>query len=407
MSQGAPDHTADAAAVAALEAWAAARVDPATFPYDHVLTCFHRVGKHFVPDHLLDALEKARSALVESSVDTDRLAAFLDVTLDKRDGRYDYLSYLALGLLPLPVPSDFGPGGARWRHDRLVAHLVADIAAFELAAQERSTDLLPVRRPGPSVVTKRLRHAQSITAPARQRLGLASTGPVAQPRVAAGRMVARVAADQTAAERTALRLSILPVDTEHDEYLFIRVLQAFEATFALLVVLLRCAVDDVTAEGGRLAAAAVARAERALRECAPLFSLLATMQVESFRTFRSYTEGASAIQSRNYKLVESLCRRPDPERVDSAAYTSVPDVRHHVLAGQPTLEDAVAAARLGERARDELTAAMRSFATTLGRWRQTHYRLAVRMLGGRGGTGYTLGTPYLDEVRTIPIFRST
>jgi tryptophan 2,3-dioxygenase len=49
---------------------------------------------------------------------------------------------------------------------------------------------------------------------------------------------------------------------------------------------------------------------------------------------------------------------------------------------------------------------MTAFAAALRRWRQTHYRIAVRMLGTRSGTGYTEGTPYLDEVRKVPVFRS-
>jgi tryptophan 2,3-dioxygenase len=50
---------------------------------------------------------------------------------------------------------------------------------------------------------------------------------------------------------------------------------------------------------------------------------------------------------------------------------------------------------------------MHELADTLLRWRQTHYRLAVRMLGERPGTGYTEGTPYLKAVRSIPVFRAT
>ena len=134
------------------------------------------------------------------------------------------------------------------------------------------------------------------------------------------------------------------------------------------------------------------------------------MQVQAFHTFREFTEGASAIQSRNYKLVESLCRRPDPSRLDSAAYLSVPEVRQRVLAGQATLDDAFQAARtaghLSARDVDDLEQQMRQFAATLLRWRRTHYGIAVRMLGERTGTGYTEGSPYLKEVQTIPVFLS-
>jgi hypothetical protein len=132
------------------------------------------------------------------------------------------------------------------------------------------------------------------------------------------------------------------------------------------------------------------------------------MQVESFRAFRLYTEGASAIQSRNYKIVESLCRTPDVPRLHSPAYQSVPEVQADEMAGQATLDnvmrDAVTENRIGPEQAKDLQGAMRSFAATLLQWRLTHYSLAVRMLGQRSGTGYTEGTPYLDKTRSIPVF---
>jgi tryptophan 2,3-dioxygenase len=93
------------------------------------------------------------------------------------------------------------------------------------------------------------------------------------------------------------------------------------------------------------------------------------------------------------------------------AYQSVPEVRDRVLRGQPTLDqaftDALASGRLSAAGRDVLTTAMHELADALLRWRQTHYRLAVRMLGERPGTGYTEGTPYLKAVRSIPLFLAT
>jgi tryptophan 2,3-dioxygenase len=203
---------------------------------------------------------------------------------------------------------------------------------------------------------------------------------------------------------------MLPVYVVHDEYLFIRVLQSFEAIFALIGVLLRSAACALANGEHALAARRIRHAESAQCESAPLFSLLATMQVESFRIFRRYTEGASAIQSRHYKTVESLCRRPEGARLHSVAYRSVPEVRDRVLAGEATLDDefaaAVALGRLTGTQRDDLARAMRQFEAAHLGWRQTHYRLAVRMLGERPGTGYTEGTPYLAAVRSIPVFRS-
>ena len=98
----------------------------------------------------------------------------------------------------------------------------------------------------------------------------------------------------------------------------------------------------------------------------------------------------------------------DEDRFSSAAYSSVPEVREQVLAGQFTVDEAYRHAMIGESeaGRAALTEAMTDFSSALLRWRQTHYRLAVRMLGQRSGTGYTEGTPYLDSVRSIPVFRS-
>jgi tryptophan 2,3-dioxygenase len=174
-------------------------------------------------------------------------------------------------------------------------------------------------------------------------------------------------------------------------------------------VQLHTAVRALTDGESALAQECILTAERALHEAAPLWSLVATMRLEAFQTFREFTEGASAIQSRNFKLVESLCRRPDPARLDSAACLSVPEVWQRVLAGQLTLDEAFQAARAGRlRSGDvaDLEQAMRQFAATLLRWRRAHYRIAVRMLGERSGTGYTEGAPYLKSVQAILVFSS-
>ena len=263
---------------------------------------------------------------------------------------------------------------------------------------------MPELRPEPRTVNKRCRHGLRVALPALERLGLAEHVTAEEPELAATQLSMLMRRESTPAERRALTLSMLPVYISHDEYLFIRVLQLFETTFALLAIDLRNAALMLAGGEGASATALVARAEQTLHESAPLFSLLGTMQVESFRTFREFTDGASAIQSRNYKIMESLCRTPDRERLDSPAYTSTPEVRRAVLAGQITLDEVVAAADVDC---EELADAMRAFATTLKKWRQTHYSIAVRMLGdARPGTGKTAGTPYLKSVRGIDVFRS-
>lgn len=385
--------------------------DVQSFPYGKVIEAYHEVGKHFVSKELLGALDAVRSAAGDSD---PVLAAFLDTALDKWDGRYDYRTYLALGVLPLPAAQDpvrDGAAAAAGR-DRLFTHLILDALEFEDAARSGRTGLFPEMRPSPQTSDKRFRLGVRAVSRAAARMGLAVPDPSGDPAAAFRELSAAASADRRDDERRSLAHSMLPVYVSHDEYLFLRILQAFETVFALLAVELTAAVGQLSDGDAEASSDRLVAAEAALRESAGLFPLLATMQVGSFQTFRLYTEGASAIQSRNYKTVEALCRVPDQPRLDSAAYLSVPELRDRVLAGQANLDDVIrsmdAAGRLLPRQRTGLIAAMDGFAATLLHWRQTHYRMAVRMLGeGRAGTGYTEGTPYLYDVRSIPVFRGT
>jgi tryptophan 2,3-dioxygenase len=387
------------------------------FPYDAVVAEFHRVGKHFVATELLEALAAARAALprARGSVASVRLLErFLDAALDKWDGRYANPTYLGLSLLPLPAVDEFNDdiGAVQRRYDRLFVQLIADAMRFELAAADGATELLPQMRADARTTAKRCRLSLQIAGPAARRQGLAEGVDAAlkDPVAGARRLYANLAADLSPAERRVLQLTMLPVSLVHDEYQFIRVLQSYEATFALVAVQLHTAVRALSDGESALAQQSILAAERALHEAAPLWSLVATMRVEAFQTFREFTEGASAIQSRNYKLIESLCRRPDPDRLDSAAYHSVPEVRQRVLAGQLTLDEAFQAARdaghFSSGEVEDLEQAMREIAATLLRWRRTHVRIAVRFLGERTGTSYTEGAPYLQAVQAIPVFSS-
>src|SRR5215204_4059103 len=306
------------------------------FPYDAVVAEFHRVGKHVVATELLEALAGVRAALPDvhgSDTSVRLLDRFLDAALDKWDGRYANPTYLALDLLPLPAVDDLSQDvtTAERQYDRLFVQLIADASRFEIAAAEGATELLPQMRPDSRTTAKRCRLVLQVAGPAARRLGLSDGVDVVDPIAGASQLWANLAADLTLEERRTLQLTMLPVSLIHDEYQFIRVLQSFEATFALVAVQLQAAVRALASGEAHLALPRIQAAEMRLREAAPLFSLVATMQVAAFHTFREFTEGASAIQSRNYKLIESLCRQPDASRLDSAAYRSVPEVRERVL----------------------------------------------------------------------------
>lgn len=405
--------------VAELSAWLGS-CDPEAFPYEAVVAEYHRATKQFVPESVLAALHRVRASLPgDPDPRMAELAAFLRTALDKWDGSYDYPTYIALGLLPLLTVADAEgrPGEAACRRDRLVAMLVGDVLRFELAAEAGETELFGEMRPPAEVVAKRCRLGLRVIRPAMGRLGLRDVpsgdrgvGSGNDPRAAARRTWQCLERGLSAAERRTLQLSILPVYRIHDEYMFIRVLQSYEATFAFMAVTLCSGLQRLAEGDAEAAVRALVAAESILRESAPLFSFLVTMPVSAFRIFRQFTDGASAIQSRNYKTVESLCSTPDQARLDSVAYLAVPEVRERVLEGQPDFDEALrtgeATGRLSAPDRSAVLRAMDAFATTILRWRQTHYRIAVRMLGDERGTGYTEGTPYLKAAREIPVFRS-
>lgn len=100
-----------------LTSWSSGTADPEQFPYHVVVAEFNRVGKHFVDKELLARLARVRVQVTARTPAAHPLSAFLDVALDKWDARYDYRSYLALPLLPLPTttaparPRDQVPAG--------------------------------------------------------------------------------------------------------------------------------------------------------------------------------------------------------------------------------------------------------------------------------------------------------
>ena len=383
--------------------------NPDTFPYDAVVATFHSIGKHSVEADLLEALDQVRSRIREGSIAGDSaLTRFLGVALDKFDGRFDNPSYLALDLLALPAAdTDRCPVSATRNSDRLVLQLVTDIMHFELSVLDGIEDRLPALRPDLRTVTKRCRLGMRIARPAMARLGIAFDRPdTAHTLESARHLCAAVRNDMSDGEQSTLRRSILPVSLVHDEYLFVRVLQSYEATFAAVAVNLANAVQALSLGRGEHATYALASAEQSFRNTSLLFSIVATMQPAAFLKFREYTDGASAIQSQNYKVIESLCRTPELSRIDSAAYLAVPSVRGRVLAGQRTVDDAVAGStdRLAVSVRESLDGAMQQFENAVLRWRKTHHRVASRMLGHRRGTGHTEGIPYLAETRAIPVF---
>ncbi len=396
-----------------LRAWTVSGI-PAEFPYTPLLTHLRSVGKHFLDPALLRLLDGIRGALPasEGPDGPSFLHRFLDVVLDKHDDRYDYASYTALSLLTRPAPAD--RRAALRSRDEVLLLLLADLLRFERRSATDTPDAPLGMPPSPELVAKRARLAVRVMEPAALRT--LPPGPAVDPaavaavpgRTPAGPLAAEILRTAGPEEARVLAASAQPVYVLHDEYLFLRTLQSFETTFTFMSSALAAAVRRLDGDRPREAAALVGAVADILKESLPLFSLLATMRPEAFQTFRVFTEGASAIQSAGYKTFESLCSTPSRARLASSAYTSVPQVHAWVTDGQATVEDTWHGLISAHRLDPADDAALRAVADRLEsvhqRWKQTHYRLAVRMIGERSGTGYTQGVPYLAAVLDNRLF---
>jgi hypothetical protein len=170
------------------------------------------------------------------------------VAMSRRSEQDANPTYLGLSLLPLPAVDDPSHDitAAQRQYDRLLVQLIADAMRFELAAADGETELLQQMRPDARTTAKRCRLGLQVAGPAARRLGLAEGVDEADPIAGAHRLWSSLGADLLPAERRTLQLTMLRVSLIHDEYQFIRVLQSFEAAFALIAVQLHAAVRALT-----------------------------------------------------------------------------------------------------------------------------------------------------------------
>ncbi len=391
-----------------LKAWLS-NPDTTTFPYAWVVDQIQFTGKHFLAQQLRDDLTSALALRTAKSANRGQLISFILNTLDKHEDRFCYASYLGLNVFDLPSldhpveQSDF----AQPKCDRITLGITADLIKFELSAHAGSSPKFLLRPPDRALAGKRLHLALRAMTPALGRSAIYQVHDLKLSARGADRVRWAVESEISLQERRSIELTMLPVYVEHDEYLFIRILQACETFFALIGSQLRGALSAYGRGEIEHGNHFLGQCERAFCESMAYFSLVATMRPEAFANFRQYTEGASAIQSENYKLIESLCREPDHDRLASAAYSQVPRIRRRIIAGQHTIGSAVAQLlaedSYGPRERQKVLVAVTGLGRSFARWRQTHFRLATRLLGAAPGTGYTEGVPYLARSKAIPV----
>ncbi|MEU9253711.1 tryptophan 2,3-dioxygenase family protein [Streptomyces sp. NPDC048270] len=354
-------------------------------------------GRHFLPDRVLLQLRDIRQ---RHAADRPLLHAFLDCVLDKHEGRFHNRTYLALPVLELLMDERHAALSA----DRMSVMLMSDVVRFEIEAAGGAHEGTGRGRPDPARLGTRLRHALRFVA---KSLGRPEDGdwPSRVAHLSQSRLEDLVDHLPRPPATDGFRwfdVTVQPVSVLHDEYFFIRVLQTHEMLFTAIAADMGEVIRELRA--GDLAAGveridhAVAMFERA----AVLFRIVATLRAEHFSGFRQYTEGASAIQSEEYKRFEILCGVPTAARLCSSAFTSVPAVKaevedeHHDSVTRACL-DLRAEGRVGPGEWHRLDAALGRLENGHQRWKAAHRSLAVRMLGDAHGTGYTDGVPYLTQ----------
>ncbi|MFJ4776737.1 tryptophan 2,3-dioxygenase family protein [Streptomyces sp. NPDC088762] len=392
------------------ERWAAADPVPADSDGIHLarsVTAYVRhTGRHLLPEHMLVQLSAIRRL---HAAGRPFLDAFLDCILDKHEGRFRNRTYLALPVLELLVEGDSALSA-----DRMSTLLMSDVVHFEIqAADDPSEGPCRAGRPDPATLGTRLRHALRFVA---KGLGRAETCDLPSrmthmPRSRLADLAGHLPRPPATDAWRWFDATVQPVSTVHDEYFFIRVLQTHEMLFTAIAEDMTAAIAALRAghpeEGVKRIDHAVGMFERA----AVLFRIVATIRPEQFSSLRQYTQGASAIQSEQYKRFEILCGIPTLRRLHSPAFTSVPAIR---AAAEDAGHDTVTKAYLdlrdgGGPGREELNrldAALSRLESVHQRWKSAHRGLAVRILGEERGTGHTDGVPYLTECLGNRLFRN-
>ncbi|RSN07991.1 hypothetical protein DMC63_34600 [Streptomyces sp. WAC 05977] len=355
------------------------RADTAPSLADSIRSQILKKGKDRLADHYLDQVRAARADVAIRP----EIAGFYHCVLDKTENRYSYRSYLAMDVLKPLLPMQ---GRVQTGLD-LVSHLLRDLAEFERMTMENGGgDLLPHGRPSRQVALKRIRKAGDLRE---------STNPSNE-----------VLDSKIEPVESILHFSVLPVSDQHDEYLFIRVLQCYETIFTTMALLLEEAVTATESEDVSAVACRIESAATTLDRASGLFSLLATMPPANFRSFRLQTDGSSAIQSEAYKLVEIFCALPRKSRIDSPAFLSVPRVRQRALSDQDSLASwhCRQQARWSDVEGKMMANALERLETSHQKWKRTHYSIAKSMIGTSGGTGGTEGVEYLRKRTEARLF---
>ena len=204
-----------------------------------------------------------------------------------------------------------------------------------------------------------------------------------------------------------VHFSCFPQTPFHDEVLFIRSLNLSELGFHGIRMSVIEAVECLKVNRVKAANAILNHALYFARLLHVVLKVLRTMPPVHFADFRFATEGASALQSRGFHLME-------------IHYRGINEAKMKTLKRLPYLADlekfnhplfvylGSAIKKLDENENKELFDTVRQLDRQLLTWRALHLSFAkVYSPEGMPGTGGTLGAPYLSHFLKSGIFDST
>ncbi len=199
--------------------------------------------------------------------------------------------------------------------------------------------------------------------------------------------------------------SCFPQTAYHDEVLFLRVIHISELCFFGVRFSIMQAIEDLRYKVIDSAVEALTDASGFAIILQKAFKVLRTMPPERFKDFRDATGKASAIQSRNYQLMEAYFRGMNADKKEHFSKIGhlkfMSHFQHRSFLHLGTaLERFAAPARAIEAARD--------LDRKLLAWRGAHLGFAKLYLADMPhGTGDTSGAPYLQKVLNTGLFKDT
>jgi tryptophan 2,3-dioxygenase len=404
-----------------------------SFPAKEIIGLFFTTGKHIGHPLLLEELLVIQKALSQLQIDGDTfayklLSTLMRIFLDKHTNTFDHLTYTALPIFEL-FQDDGDFETLLQNQAKIVIALICDLIKYEIKTMLGQECRMQEYLPGMQKLNQRIYvsfravltcsfYADHLRLPANTdhlielwRQQTQQETPYTIHLANQTNSFAEEILEQLDAKlNRLLQLTLIPVYVSHDEYMFVRILQAFEMLFHVVAEGLKLCISHVTAERYQQAADRFYLLNDVLRLSPAIFRILSTMTSYTFNTFREYMTGASAIQSVYYKQIELYASHPDLHRFRSPAFESVPKVLdEYQQQSFRNLQDVVVplltdANPIHEDSIQNMIAGMKALDKTFVTWKVTHYRLVKAMIGDSPGTGHTSGPPYLKQILEQPLF---